>query len=97
MDKIWYAEPNTTTIIDFYERLLKVNGLFRYKECTGFCVRGEPFVGFICSKCDQIPQEFNLRMRVVCEDRTMEKRGCGNCRRLQYLQTLEVAKYDRKI
>jgi hypothetical protein len=55
MDKLWYAEAHTIVEIDFYKRLVKINGMFRHKECTRFSVCGESFVNIICSMSAQIP------------------------------------------
>jgi hypothetical protein len=48
---MWYAKRHIAVEIDFNERLVKVNGMFRHKECIRFRVCGEPFVNFIYSMC----------------------------------------------
>ena len=71
-----------------------VNGTFRHKSCKRVSITGTSFHDLTCN-CSQIPQEKDFRMRVMREERALEKRGCdiGAGRRLGYLSVFELAKH----
>jgi hypothetical protein len=90
----WVLEPHTN------DKLHVVSGCFRHKVCKRFSSSGEPFTDFTCNECCNIPQESDFRMRVVCEDVTLEKRGrrsTGLGRRLGYLSNAELATHSRSL
>lgn len=73
--------------------LSKVKGTFRHARCSRFSMTSQPFERFTCSQCATITVQDDFRMRVVREEKSLEKRGLrgtGDGCRLSYLATTEL-------
>ena len=96
----WYCEPPISCGFTVDGSLVSVNGCFRHQQCVCFSASGKSFLDFSCGACTHIPLETNFRLRVVREDRALEKRGTRGTearRRLGYLSLLEVVCHNRSI
>lgn len=95
---LWYPEPYVDAIIHVNEKSVLVKGTFRHRQCSRISMSGSPFPNLTCSMCDQIPGCTDFRLRVVREERSLEKRGertTGGGRRVGYLQSLELSGQSR--
>jgi hypothetical protein len=96
----WIPEPHTKGTFMYNDKLHFVSGCFRHKVYKRFSSSGEPFTDFTCSECCSILQESDFRMRVICEDVSLEKRGrrsTGLGRRLGYLSNAELVAHSRSL
>ena len=96
----WYCEPHVSASFAVGSGRVIVSGCFKHRECVRFSTSGQSFVDFNCAFCVRIPLEIDFRLRVVREDRAVEKRdsrGTGLGRRLDYLSTKEVVHHSRSI
>ena len=55
--------------------IVVVNGTFQHHRCSRFSVTGMSCINLTCSYCGPMLQSGDLRMRVVRENTSLEKRG----------------------
>jgi hypothetical protein len=98
--KNWFAEPCLRGEVMLEGGLLTVEGAFRHRNCLRISASDDGFENLTCTKCASIPSEDDFRMRVLREDRAIEKRGTrstGSGRRVGYLHMLEVNSHSRQL
>lgn len=93
--KCWFAEPYTKAMLHDGHNVFEVAGCFRHIKCLRISNDGQPFEGFSCHQCKEIPRLGDFRMRVYRENKVEKKRGnrgTGAGRRLDYLTKDEIRK-----
>jgi hypothetical protein len=96
--KNWEPEPLTKATFECDGSSHVIDGCFHHRSCARFSLLGEPFIDFCCPECQVIPKETDFRLRVLCEDDSLTKRGSrsiGLGRQLGYLSTSELASQSR--
>jgi hypothetical protein len=77
-----------------------IRGTFHHRSCARFSIAGKPFVNLSCFFCSAIPLVKDFRMRVVREERSLEKRGShgtGDGRKLGYLAPAELSVHSHRL
>ena len=94
----WYPEPYVEAEFEVDGKVVLVKGTFRHRNCSRFSISGDPFPDFACSMCSKIPAEGDFRLRVLREDKALEKRGMRGSmqgRRIGFLSVLEMSGHIR--
>ena len=98
--KDWYPEPHLKISFQIGQDLIQIDGSFRHRNCNRISSSGGSFDGLTCASCKRIPHELDFRMRVVREDKAIDKRGGGSTgggRRLGCLSIKELSVHNRLI
>ena len=96
--KNWYPEPYLEAFFTVGSDLVLVKGSFRHRSCRRFSSSNTGFFNFTCDMCESIVDESDFRLRVVREERALEKRGSRGTatgRRVGYLSALELSAHSR--
>jgi hypothetical protein len=93
-------ESYIAVVVEFDGIVRQTVGNFRQVSYKRVFVSSIAFTNLMYVNCAQILQEGNFRMKVMHEERSVEKRGsCCTAanRRLGYLSVIKLAKYNRLI
>lgn len=54
-------------------KCVQINGTFRHKSCFHVFINNEPWASLACNMCANIIFETSFRLRVVKEDKSIQK------------------------
>ena len=93
----WYPEPWLQEVIVLDGQVVRISGTFRHRSCLRVSTNNTPWTGLTYSMCATIPCQTDFRLRVMREDKSIEKRGMRTTeggRRTGYLSLLELTTYS---
>ena len=71
----WYAKPWLEEVVVVDGREVKTNGTFMHRSCLRVSTSNAPWAGLTCNMCATIPCQIDFRLRLMREDKSVEKQG----------------------